>query len=184
MPSARREPFRACFAGMPGPDVFCERCGARQPVERREGAASGAGFARRLRSAVTGTTADGVHASTDSIYLRLCLDCRGYYCPNCWNDPVGVCQTCEPLPEPEVIPLQTLAPEAPAAKPLISFAPEPEAFPDFEMSYYFRPATVAPRKRPSLKLNLSQTRSLRSSRSSRLSRSPSRSQSSLKPRLK
>src|SRR5262249_45305154 len=119
----------------------------RQPTESRENAASGVGFARRLRSAVTGSTADGVRQSTDSIYLRLCLECRGYSCPNCWNQAEGVCQTCAPLPEPEVIPLQTLAPATPEVKPLISFAPEPESFPEFEMSYYFRPAGAIDEKK-------------------------------------
>jgi hypothetical protein len=29
--------------------------------------------------------------------LRLCLDCRGYACADCWNDDAGLCQSCVPL---------------------------------------------------------------------------------------
>jgi hypothetical protein len=104
MLAVRAEPCKSSFVGMRGIDVFCERCGARQPIERREAPASGATFARRLRSAVTGTTADGVRPPSNSIFLRLCLECRGYSCPNCWNEEAGVCQTCAPLPEAEIIP--------------------------------------------------------------------------------
>src|SRR4051794_31951466 len=107
MPGLKASAIRHC-SRVRGPDVFCERCGARQAVERRESAASGSTFGRRLRSAVTGKTADGVSAPSDPSFLRLCLDCRGYSCPNCWNNDVGLCQTCAPLPEPEIFALPDL----------------------------------------------------------------------------
>ena len=107
-----------------GIDVFCERCGARQPLERRESAASGPALARRLRSAVTGTSADSQRLPTDSIFLRLCLDCRGYYCPNCWNNEAKVCQTCQPVPEPEAAELPTVFADSPYF--VTDSSPEPE----------------------------------------------------------
>src|SRR3954449_3749027 len=115
---------------MRGIDVFCERCGARQPTESREATPSGGKFARRLRSAVTGTTADGVPQPTNTLYLRLCLECRGYSCPNCWNQEAAVCQTCAPLPEPEVLELPqidawitpSVATESTWVQPTIEFA--------------------------------------------------------------
>jgi hypothetical protein len=88
---------------MKGVDVFCERCGTRQPspppVANKPGV-----LARRLLDAVGVTTSDGVPPPFDD-YLRLCLTCREYSCPTCWNDEVGVCQTCAPLPEPVVLPM-------------------------------------------------------------------------------
>src|SRR3954454_11095084 len=148
MPRLKASAIRHC-SRVRGPDVFCERCGARQAVERRESAASGSTFGRRLRSAVTGKTADGVSAPSDPSFLRLCLECRGYSCPNCWNNDVGLCQTCAPLAEPEIVALPDMrvayetdsvivdpwhaayVPPVPGAEPMIMFDPEPEPEPVF-----------------------------------------------------
>lgn len=108
---------------MRGIDVFCERCGARQPQARREPAA-GAGLARRLVSAVN-RTADGVPQPAPEMFLRLCLECRGYSCPACWNEAAGACQSCAPLPEPVLPPL----PEVQAV-PEVLAAPEVQAEPE------------------------------------------------------
>src|SRR4051794_28297525 len=126
---------------MRGIDVFCERCGSRQAPESREATASGGTFARRFKSAVTGTTADGGPQPTDSLYLRPCLECRGYSCPNCWNQEAAVCQTCAPLPEPDALELPQVAwampsltaDRAPELTPVIEFVSVAEAEPEPEL---------------------------------------------------
>jgi len=130
---------------MRGIDVFCERCGARQPTERRESAASGAAIARRLRSAVTGTTADGVRPPSNSIFLRLCLECRGYSCPSCWNEEAGICQTCAPMPEPEIAALpQVDVPYVFSEAPI--FVHEPEVAPEPIVEFVSTPAVAIEQK--------------------------------------
>ena len=86
-------------------DVFCERCGTRQPIETapepRKDAKKTVG--RLLEAA--GLTNPAVSRSVfEDQFLRLCLSCRGYSCPQCWNEEVGLCQTCVPLGEP-IMPL-------------------------------------------------------------------------------
>ena len=77
-------------------DVFCERCGTRQPADPPR---PGSRFSRIL-DAVGLTVPDSPQHEP---YLRLCFTCRGYSCPACWNDAEGACQTCEPLPEPVAV---------------------------------------------------------------------------------
>ena len=114
--------------------MFCERCGTLRPTVASTQARSPALIARRLLDAVGLTTADGVAAPLDE-FLHLCLNCRGYSCPACWNDAAGVCQTCAPLPEPEPVVVETevvAEPEAvlleaePQPEPVAAAEPEPE----------------------------------------------------------
>ena len=77
-------------------DVFCERCGTRQPADPPR---PGSRFSRML-DAVGLTVPDSPQHEP---FLRLCFTCRGYSCPACWNDGAGACQTCEPLPEPVAV---------------------------------------------------------------------------------
>ena len=85
--TATIRPSPSCLVRMRAIEAFCERCGARQPAARQEDVGSGR-FARRLLSAV-GWTADGVAQPATSMFLRLCLECRGYSCPACWNEAAG-----------------------------------------------------------------------------------------------
>jgi hypothetical protein len=105
---------------MQGVDMFCERCGTRQPSPPPEPSSPGV-LARKFMDAVGLTTADGVRQPPD-LYLRLCLGCREYSCPTCWNDEVGLCQTCAPLPEPAVV---WVSPQ-PEPEPVVVAEPEPE----------------------------------------------------------
>jgi hypothetical protein len=96
-------------------DVFCERCGTPQPKPDVSAGRSPGFLARRVLDAV-GITESETTGAED--WLRLCLNCRGYSCPTCWNDSAGVCQTCEPLPEPIV----ELVPQ-PAPLPVVAGLP-------------------------------------------------------------
>ena len=109
---------------MQGVDVFCERCGSLQP-KAEEAPRSAGVLARRVLDAV-GITENRPVAAED--WLRLCLNCRGYSCPACWNESAGVCQTCEPLPEPV---FESIAPIElePTAEPAVFLAPEAEPEP-------------------------------------------------------
>src|SRR5512141_780863 len=89
---------------MQGVNVFCERCGSLQPRPETSTARSAGVLARRVLDAV-GITESQAQPGDD--WLRLCLNCRGYSCPACWNPADGVCQTCAPLPEP----VQVVSPE-------------------------------------------------------------------------
>jgi hypothetical protein len=104
---------------MPGIEVFCERCGTRQPSVPASDRSKLA-FARRLLTSVNRTTADGVAAPVEDTSLRLCLGCRGYSCVACWNEAEGVCQTCVPMAEPVIV----AEPEAPP-EPVVVAGPEP-----------------------------------------------------------
>ena len=90
-------------------DVFCERCGTRQPADPPR---PGSRFSRML-DAVGLTVPDSPQHEP---FLRLCFTCRGYSCPACWNDDASACQTCEPLPEPVAVaspePVHTATAEA------------------------------------------------------------------------
>jgi hypothetical protein len=61
-------------------------------------------------------------------WLRLCLNCRGYSCPTCWNETAGLCQTCAPLPV--VVPEEVVTP---LPEPVViappAFEPMPEPIP-------------------------------------------------------
>ena len=77
--------------------MFCERCGKRHG----NGEASNSGslpLSKRLLK-VVGVSASPPPAAADEPLLRFCLACRGYSCPECWNDDSGFCQTCVPLEE-------------------------------------------------------------------------------------
>ena len=107
--------------------MFCERCGTRQPSPPPEPNTPGV-LARKLLDATGFTTAERERRPTDE-YLRLCLGCREYSCPTCWNDEVGVCQTCAPLPEPVVVwvaPERQPEPVVVLAEPVVVAEPEPE----------------------------------------------------------
>jgi hypothetical protein len=124
---------------MQGVDVFCERCGTPQPPPEMAAPRSAGVLARRVLDAV-GITENQPVPTED--WLRLCLSCRGYSCPPCWNDTAGVCQTCEPLPDPIVevapdpMPEPVVMEREPAPvpywvtqlEPLVDARPEPEAF--------------------------------------------------------
>ncbi len=102
--------------------MFCERCGTRQETGSARPGGSGGAFARRVLTAVglpSGAVPDGEH------FLRLCLNCRGYTCPVCWNEDVGLCQTCVPLPEVVVELPPVEAGAAPPAEPLPLTPTEP-----------------------------------------------------------
>ena len=104
--------------------MFCERCGTRQPAPPPDPHTPGV-LARKLLDVTGFTTADRPSRMGDD-YLRLCLTCREYSCPTCWNDEVGVCQSCAPLPEPVVV---WVAPES-EPEPVVVYAnpvaePEP-----------------------------------------------------------
>jgi hypothetical protein len=96
---------------MQGADVFCERCGTPQPKPDVAAPRSAGVLARRVLDAV-GITENQPVPTED--WLRLCFNCRGYSCPTCWNETAGVCQTCEPLPQPIV----EVAPE-PLPEPVV-----------------------------------------------------------------
>ncbi|MEP7378651.1 MAG: hypothetical protein ABI725_03715 [Chloroflexota bacterium] len=104
---------------MQGVDVFCERCGTLQPKPGEAPRSAGV-LARRMLDAV-GITEN--RPSPAEHWLRLCLNCRGYSCPACWNESAGVCQTCEPEPEPVFV-------AEPEAEPEPVFVAEPEAEPE------------------------------------------------------
>ncbi|HUP83836.1 MAG TPA: hypothetical protein VM284_06580 [Candidatus Limnocylindria bacterium] len=150
---------------MHGVDVFCERCGTPQPKPDTTGQRSAGLLARRVLDAV-GITENQPMPAED--WLRLCLNCRGYSCPTCWNEAAGACQTCEPMPEPVVVmppepvalpePVvlpQTLAPDAPASvpywvtqlEPLVAARPEldevVEPDPVFVAEYEPEPVVIA-----------------------------------------
>jgi hypothetical protein len=107
-------------------DVYCERCGTRQATENAEPKTLAKGV-RRLLS-VIGQPTDDLPVRRETKALVLCLSCREYTCPNCWNDDAGVCQTCEPLPEIETAPEQqavvvseaVAVDAAPAPPPIVS----------------------------------------------------------------
>jgi hypothetical protein len=118
---------------MQGVDVFCERCGSLQPKPEEAPRSAGV-LARRMLDAV-GITENRPTPAED--WLRLCLSCRGYSCPACWNESAGVCQTCEPMPEPVVehVPEPTAEPIpywVTQFEPLVAARAEPEPEPDRE----------------------------------------------------
>jgi hypothetical protein len=119
---------------MVGFEMFCERCGKRYGNGEAPNSTS-LPLSKRLLK-VVGVSASAPAAPADEPLLRFCLACRGYSCPDCWNDTAGFCQTCVPLPEPVVeqplvnIPtLETPAPAAPA--PQMSFAPVDDEMPPY-----------------------------------------------------
>ncbi len=149
-------------------DVFCERCGTRQPIETAPETRKNAKKTMGRLLAAAGLTNPAVSRSVfEDQFLRLCLSCRGYSCPQCWNEEVGLCQTCVPFVEP-ITPLPvaqapvearqepewpTLEHEIPgepsaelplAAASAASFVDSPAAPPPFEPSIAFeQPITRA-----------------------------------------
>ncbi|HEY6014943.1 MAG TPA: hypothetical protein VIU37_13090, partial [Candidatus Limnocylindrales bacterium] len=129
-------------------ESFCERCGTRytfesaRPKIRLKGVKV---LSRGLKNFVLSddTTMDEAMAAARSETDRestahqldafhktfnFCMSCRQYTCPNCWNEVEARCQSCAPLPEPElavtpeVVPpafpgLATLTGSAPVAEP-------------------------------------------------------------------
>src|SRR5687767_12373881 len=117
---------------MSGFEMFCERCGKRYGSEEASAEAPQP-LARRFLRAVGVASAPPGPVGTDPL-LRFCLACRGYTCPDCWNDDAAFCQTCVPLPEGAVaehVHLPTVAvpafgdvavAEHPAAEPSMAHA--------------------------------------------------------------
>jgi len=102
---------------MSGFEMFCERCGKRYGSDSQTAAGS-LPLARRLLRAV-GVGGSMPQPLSDAPFLRFCLACRGYSCPDCWNEDAGFCQTCVPLPEPAVVehvhePIAAAVAEAPS----------------------------------------------------------------------
>ncbi len=89
-------------------EMFCERCGRHYGTEEASSAGSLPLGRRLLKSVGRGTNAR--RPPQDEPFLRFCLACRGYTCPSCWNEDAGFCQTCVPLPEPEVVAEQLVEP--------------------------------------------------------------------------
>jgi hypothetical protein len=125
---------------MQGADQFCERCGTLQPKPDAAAPRSAGRLARRMLDAAGIIETRQEHGED---WLRLCLNCRGYSCPNCWNETAGVCQTCEPMPEPVVVVEALPEPamiEAAVIEPVPYWvtqleplvAPRPEQEPEFE----------------------------------------------------
>src|SRR5687767_1828263 len=129
---------------MQGVDVFCERCGKPQPKPEVAAPRSAGFLARRVLDAV-GITENQPTPAED--WLRLCFSCRGYSCPTCWNQTAGVCQTCEPLPEPIV----EVAPE-PMPEPVVIEAP-PELEPE-QQPVFFAEIEPAPEVEPEPELEI------------------------------
>lgn len=128
--------------------MFCERCGTRQPSPPPEPNTPGV-LARKLLDATGFTTADRERRPNDD-YLRLCLGCREYSCPTCWNDEVGACQTCAPLPEPVVVwvvaePEPILAAEP---EPVLVAEAEPVVAPELVVAAEPEPEPVAAEPAP------------------------------------
>ncbi len=105
-------------------ESFCERCGTRytfesaRPKIRLKGVKV---LSRGLKNFVLSddTTMDEAMAAARSETDRevtahqldafhrtfnFCMSCRQYTCPNCWNEVEARCQSCAPLPEPEIAP--------------------------------------------------------------------------------
>jgi len=103
-------------------ESFCERCGTRytfesaRPKIRLKGVKV---LSRGLKNFVLSddTTMDEAMAAARSETDRevtahqldafhktfnFCMSCRQYTCPNCWNEVEARCQSCAPLPMPEV----------------------------------------------------------------------------------
>lgn len=110
---------------MQGVNVFCERCGSLQPKPEESPRSAGV-LARRMLDAV-GITENRPAPAED--WLRLCLKCRGYSCPACWNETAGVCQTCEPMLEPVFAPVLDPVVQAAAEPDFVEAIPEPTAEP-------------------------------------------------------
>ena len=104
-------------------ESFCERCGTRYTFEapkERSAALSGVRVlgkglrkfaltrAASLDEAISSAKADDERAAVarqlDAFHgaFHFCLSCRQYTCTDCWNEPAGVCLTCEPTPESQV----------------------------------------------------------------------------------
>lgn len=118
---------------MGGMDVYCERCGAAQPKPPASAPRSAGALARRVLDAVGVTDA---RAEPADDWLRLCLSCRGYACPTCWNDGQGACQTCAPLPAP--VAAEAVA-ELAMSAPVVADGPSP-----LDAAHVQEPAVAAP----------------------------------------
>src|SRR6187401_860968 len=85
---------------MVGFEMFCERCGKRYG-NGEASASTSLPLSKRLLKAV-GVSASAPAAPAEEPLLRFCLACRGYSCPECWNDQAGFCQTCVPVEAPVI----------------------------------------------------------------------------------
>ncbi len=98
-------------------ESYCERCGTRYefaapakmtPMRRTRGLMSGFKNYVLSQDSLSDSLADAVRMQEEELASKqldafhssfnFCIDCRQYTCTNCWNDSVGRCQSCEPLP--------------------------------------------------------------------------------------
>jgi hypothetical protein len=99
-------------------ESFCERCGTRYEfaapakltgMRRTRGVFSGLKNYILSQDSLSDSLTDGIRHQEETLAAKqldafhssfnFCIDCRQYACTNCWNEPVGRCQSCQPLPE-------------------------------------------------------------------------------------
>ncbi len=98
-------------------ESYCERCGTRYefaaptkmtPMRRTRSLISGFKNYVLSQDSLSDSLTDAVRSQEEQLASRqldafhssfnFCIDCRQYTCTNCWNDSVGRCQSCQPLP--------------------------------------------------------------------------------------
>jgi len=98
-------------------ESFCERCGTRYEfatpaltsMRRTRGVIAGLKNYILSQDSLSDAVGDGIRHQEETLAAKqldafhssfnFCIDCRQYACTNCWNEPVGRCQSCQPLPE-------------------------------------------------------------------------------------
>jgi len=99
-------------------ESFCERCGTRYEfaapakltgMRRTRGVISGLKNYILSQDSLSDALNDGIRHQQEHLAAKqldafhssfnFCIDCRQYACINCWNEPAGRCQSCQPLPE-------------------------------------------------------------------------------------
>jgi hypothetical protein len=102
-------------------ESFCERCGTRyefaaparlNSIRRTRGVFAGLKNYILGQDSLGDSLDDAIRQEEEVLAVRqldafhasfsFCIDCRQYTCTNCWNDAVGRCQSCQPLPEAEL----------------------------------------------------------------------------------
>ena len=101
-------------------ESFCERCGTRYefaapepltPMRKTRGLISGLKSYILSQDSLSDSIGDAMRSQEELLAAKqleafhsafnFCIDCRQYTCTNCWNDAVGRCQSCQPLPQVE-----------------------------------------------------------------------------------
>ena len=101
-------------------ESFCERCGTRYefaapepltPMRKTRGLISGLKNYILSEDSLSDAVGDAMRSQEELLSAKqleafhstfnFCIDCRQYTCTNCWNDGVGRCQSCQPLPQVE-----------------------------------------------------------------------------------